>query len=89
MTYSTKITSKGTITIAAPIRQALGLKTGQKLSMAIDKDNQIILNGGTDMKAFQRTRAKMTKNLPNHLKGISGEPLRQATAKAWIAGNDN
>jgi len=89
MTYDTTVTSKGTITIAAPLRKALGLKTGQKLTLALNKDNQIVLDAGTDMKAFVATRAGITKNIPNHLKGLSGYTLREAAAKAWIAGHDD
>lgn len=89
MTYSTTITSKGTITIAAPLRKALGLKTGQKLTVALNKENQIILDAGTDMKTFEATRARITKNIPSHLKGLSGDSLRQAAAKAWVAGQSD
>jgi len=89
MTYDTKITSKGTITIAAPLRKALGLKTGQKLTVALNKDNQIVLDAGTDMKTFEATRARITKNIPNHLKGLSGDSLRQAAAKAWVTGHND
>ncbi len=89
MTYNTTVTSKGTITIAAPLRKALGLKTGQKLTLALNKDNQIVLDAGTDMKAFEATRARITKNIPNHSKGLSGDSLRQAAAKAWVAGHDD
>ena len=89
MTYNTTVTSKGTITIAAPLRKALGLKTGQKLTLELNNDNQIVLDAGTDMKAFEATRARITKNIPNHLKGLSGDSLRQAAAKAWVAGHDD
>lgn len=89
MTYNTTVTSKGTVTIAAPLRKALGLKTGQKLTVALNKDNQIVLDAGTEMKAFVATRARITKNIPNHLKGLSGDSLREAAAKAWVAGNDD
>ncbi len=86
MTYNTTVTSKGTITIAAPLRKALGLKTGQKLTVELNHNNQIVLDAGTDIKAFEATRAKITKNIPNHLKGLSGDSLRQAAAKAWVEG---
>lgn len=85
MAYATTVTSKGTVTIAAPLRKALGLKAGQKLTMVLNKDNQIVLDAGTDMKAFEATRARITKNIPNHLKGLSGDSLRQVAAKAWVA----
>lgn len=89
MTYNTTVTSKGTITIAAPLRKALGLKTGQKLTLALNKDNQIVVDAGTDMKTFEATRARITKSIPNHLKGLSGESLREAAAKAWVAGHND
>lgn len=89
MTYNTTVTSKGTITIAAPLRKALGLKTGQKLTVALNGDNQIVLDAGTDMRAFEVTRAKITKNIPDHLKCLSGDSLRQAASKAWVAEYDD
>lgn len=89
MTYGTTVTSKGTVTIAAPLRKALGLKTGQKLTVALNKANQIVLDAGTDMNAFEATRARITKNIPNHLKGLSGDSLRHAAAKAWVAGHND
>lgn len=85
MTYNTTVTSKGTITIAAPLRKALGFKTGQKLTLSLNEDNQIVLDAGTDLKAFEATRTRIVKNLPSHLKGLSGSELRQAAAKAWAA----
>ena len=89
MTYNTTVTSKGTVTIAAPLRKVLGLKTGQKLSISLNQNNQIVLDAGTDMKAFEATRAKITKKIPNHLKGLAGDTLREAAAKAWINGNND
>lgn len=86
MTYDTTVTSKGTITIAAPLRKALGLKAGQKLTLKLSNDNQIILDPATDMRSFEASRARITKNIPDHLKGLSGDPLCQASAKAWVAG---
>lgn len=89
MTYDTTVTSKGTVTIAAPLRKALGLKTGQKLTVALNKENQIVLDAGTDLKSFEATRAEITKNIPDHLKGLSGDSLRQAATKAWVADYDD
>ncbi len=86
MKYITTVTSKGTITIAAPLRKALGIKAGQKLSVNITSDNHLVLDVGTDMKAFQVKRAAITRKLPDHLKGLAGEDLQKAAAKAWVAG---
>ena len=88
MTYTTTITSKGTVTIAAPLRKALGLKTGQKLTIALNSNNQIVLDAGTDMKAFEVTRSNITRKIPDHLKGLTGDSLREASAKAWVDGSD-
>lgn len=89
MTYNTTVTSKGTITIAAPLRKALGLKTGQKLTVSLNSNNQVVLDAGTDFKTFEATRLKITKNIPDHLKGLAGDALRDAAAKAWVAGSND
>lgn len=86
MIYNTTVTSKGTITIAAPLRKAMGLKTGQKLTVTLNANNQVVVDAGTDMKAFAATRANITKKIPNHLKGLAGDSLRDAASKAWVAG---
>ncbi|MES2971883.1 MAG: AbrB/MazE/SpoVT family DNA-binding domain-containing protein [Patescibacteria group bacterium] len=88
MTYNTTVTSKGTITIAAPLRKALGLKTGQKLTISLNANNQVVLDAGTDLKVFEATRANITRKIPSHLKGLAGDSLREAAAKAWVAGNN-
>ncbi len=89
MIYNTTVTSKGTITIAAPLRKALGLKTGQKLTVSLNSDNQVVLDAGTDLKAFEATRAKITRKIPDHLKGLAGDNLREAASKSWIAGSND
>jgi bifunctional DNA-binding transcriptional regulator/antitoxin component of YhaV-PrlF toxin-antitoxin module len=85
MTYNTIVTSKGTITIAAPLRKALGLKTGQKLTLTLNASNQVVLDAGTDLKTFEATRASIAKKIPSHLKGLAGDSLREAAANAWVA----
>lgn len=85
MTYNTTITSKGTITIAAPLRKSMGLQPGQKLTLSVNPSNQIVLDAGTNMKTFEKTRARIAKKVPNHLKGLGGDSLREAAAKAWVA----
>lgn len=83
MTYRTTITSKGTITIAAPLRKALGLRPGQKVSLSLNHDNQLVVSTATDMKRFAARRAEITRKIPPHLKGLSGDSLRAAAAGAW------
>lgn len=77
------MTSKGTITIAAPLRKTLGLKPGQKLNVSLNKNNQIIMDSGVSMQQFEATRARIVKKIPSHLRGLQGEALRQARAEAW------
>ena len=87
MRYTTTVTSKGTITIAAPLRKALGIKPGQKLFINMTADNkQLVVKAGTNMQAFQAKRAAITEKIPQHLKGLSGEELQKAAAKAWLSG---
>ena len=85
MKYGTTVTSKGTITIAAPLRKALGIKSGQKLALSLNEDNKIVLDAGTNMSDFELLRARVTKNIPDHLKGLAGESLRRAAADAWTS----
>ena len=89
MTYTTTVTSKGTVTIAASLRKALGIKAGQKLTTSLNQVGQIVLDSGTDMKTFEAKRAMITKKIPAHLKGLSGDSLRQAAATAWVASHDD
>ena len=89
MKYTTTVTSKGTVTIAAPLRKALGIKAGQILSIDITSDNRLVLDAGTDMKAFEAKRAAITRKIPDHLKGLAGEDLQKAAARAWLAGYDD
>ena len=85
MKYTTTVTSKGTITIAAPLRKALGFKPGQKLSLTLDKNRQVVIGGGTSAADFEKIRDDITKKIPNHKKGLTGQALKEATAKAWVA----
>jgi len=85
MRYATIITSKGTITIAAPLRKALGFKTGQKVHLTLDKNRQVVIDGGTDVHEFEALRDSITKKIPSHKKGLTGQALKEAAAKAWVA----
>jgi AbrB family looped-hinge helix DNA binding protein len=85
MKYTTTITSKGTITIAAHLRRAMGFKPGQKVSLTLDKNRQIVIDGGVDIKEFEKLRSEITKKIPAHKKGLTGQALKEAAAKAWVA----
>jgi AbrB family looped-hinge helix DNA binding protein len=87
MRYTTTVTSKGTVTIAAPLRKALGIKPGQKLFIDISDDNKrLVLDSGTSMQAFRVKRAAIAEKIPPHLKSLSGAELQAAATKAWLAG---
>jgi bifunctional DNA-binding transcriptional regulator/antitoxin component of YhaV-PrlF toxin-antitoxin module len=85
MKYTSTITSKGTITIAAPLRKALGFNPGQKVSLTLDKNRQVVISGGTTVADFEKLRDEITKKIPSHKKGLTGQALKEATAKAWVA----
>jgi AbrB family looped-hinge helix DNA binding protein len=85
MKYSTTITSKGTITIAAPLRKALGFKPGQKVSLILNNDRQIVIGGGIPVADFEKLRDELIKKIPSHKKGLTGQTLKEAAAQAWVA----
>ena len=88
MKYTSTITSKGTITIAAPLRKALGFKPGQKVSLSLDSNRQVVIDGGTKIADFEKLRDEIVKKIPSHKKGLTGRALKDATAKAWVADHD-
>lgn len=79
------MTSKGTITIAAALRKALGFRPGQKVSLTLDKGGRVVISGGTTVADFEKLRDEITKKIPSHKKGLAGQALREAAAKAWVA----
>jgi AbrB family looped-hinge helix DNA binding protein len=84
MKYTSTITSKGTITIAAPIRKALGFKAGQKVSLTLNQNRQVVIGGGTTIADFEKVRDDIVKKIPSHKKGLAGQALKEAAAKAWV-----
>ncbi|MBX3267971.1 MAG: AbrB/MazE/SpoVT family DNA-binding domain-containing protein [Acidobacteria bacterium] len=83
MKYDTTITSKGTITIAAPIRKALGLRPGQKVRLFVNTNNNVEMDAGISAAEFQARRDELLKNvtLPKKLKGLTARELRDIAAK--------
>jgi len=83
MKYDTTITSKGTITIAAPIRKSLGLKTGQKVRLFVNKHKNVEIDAGISIEQFEKLRDEMLKKvkIPEHLKGLTVRELRELAAK--------
>jgi AbrB family looped-hinge helix DNA binding protein len=79
MKFQTKITSKGTITIAAPLRKELGLKSGQTIHMFVNKNKNIEIDTGIAIEEFERVRDEILKRvkIPEHLKGLTVRELRE------------
>ncbi len=85
MTYESIITSKGTITIAAPLRKALGLKPGQKVKLYINQNKNVEIDAGTSFEEFEKVRERIVAKIPKEKKGLTGRELKEAIAKAWVA----
>jgi hypothetical protein len=34
---------------------------------------------------FEKLRDEITKKIPSHKKGLTGQALKEATARAWVA----
>ena len=85
MRFESKMTSKGTITIAAPLRKALGLKPGQTVRMELDKkNNRILMDTGVTMEQFIKIRDEILSKYPKR-KPLTGRALKDAIAKAWVS----
>lgn len=83
MMYETTITSKGTITIAASVRKALGFKPGQKVKLFINKNNRVEIDAGISVEEFEKRRDERLKKvkIPEYLKGLTVRELRDIAAK--------
>jgi bifunctional DNA-binding transcriptional regulator/antitoxin component of YhaV-PrlF toxin-antitoxin module len=85
MKFESKMTSKGTITIAAPLRKALGLKPGQKVKLELDKrNNRIMMDTGITVEQFEKIRDEILTKYPKR-KPLTGRALKEAIAKAWVS----
>ncbi|NOT49386.1 MAG: hypothetical protein HOP17_16805 [Acidobacteria bacterium] len=84
MRYETIITSKGTITIAAPIRKALGLKPGRKVRLSLEKNNKLLVDPGMSVEEFEAAREQLVSKIPKHKLGLTGKALKDAIEKAKI-----
>lgn len=80
------MTSKGTITIAAPIRKALGLKPGQKINLELDKKtNRVSFETGKTLEQLERIRDEVLSKYPNRPVGLSLSEMRRRSAAAWLS----
>ena len=86
MRYRTKMTSKGTITISAPIRKALGFRPGQTIELELDeKNNRVLMDTGMTIERFEKIRDEVLSKYPKR-KPLTGKALKEAAAKAWVSG---
>jgi len=85
MRYETTITSKGTITIASPLRKALNLKPGRKVRLSLDKDNRLLIDPGMTVEEFEAARERLVSKIPKHKLGLTGRSLKDAMEMAKIA----
>ncbi len=85
MKYETTVTSKGTITIAAPLRKALGIRPGQKMRLELDeKNNRLVMDTGLTIEQFEKIRDDILTKYPKR-KPLTGRALKEAIAKAWVS----
>ena len=64
MKYETTVTSKGTITIAAAIREALGLKPGKKVRLSLMANRLILLEPAITVDEFIEYRDELLNEVP-------------------------
>jgi AbrB family looped-hinge helix DNA binding protein len=89
MRFPTTLTSKGTITIAAPIRKALGLKPGQKINLELDKTtNRVSFETGKTLEQLERIRDEILSKYPHRPLGLSLSEMRKRAAAAWLSEKD-
>lgn len=85
MKYETTITSKGTITIASPLRKALNLKPGRKVRLSIDSENKLLIDPGITVEEFEAARERLLSSIPVKNLALTGVALKTAIEKAKIA----
>ena len=85
MKYETTITSKGTITIASPLRKALNLMPGRKVKLSLDGNKRLLIDPGTTMEEFEVAREQLLREIPKHKLKLKGQELKNAVEKAKIA----
>lgn len=89
MKYESTMTSKGTVTVPAPLRKVLKLEPGQKIQMQLDKKGgSIIMGRGVTIEQLEKVRDEVLSKLPKR-KPLTGKALKEAAARAWADGYRN
>jgi AbrB family looped-hinge helix DNA binding protein len=81
MKYESTMTSKGTITIAAPIREALGLKPGGKVRLSLMKDRRILIEPAISVDDFIKFRDELLTESPD-VPSLSPSEIDEAKLQA-------
>lgn len=71
MTYSSKLTSKGQVTVPVKIRRRLGLKPGEPVRFRLTTANQVIIEKNT----WKDDLAKLHNEVADQLKKRGIKPL--------------
>lgn len=79
------VTTKGTVTIPAKFRKQFGIDNAKKVRFNVNHNGELVISPTISMEEFAKRRdIVMAKvNIPDHLKGLSGDALREVAAKAW------
>jgi bifunctional DNA-binding transcriptional regulator/antitoxin component of YhaV-PrlF toxin-antitoxin module len=86
MKYESTMTSKGTVTIAAPLRKALKLEPGQKIRMELDrKSGRIVMDGGVTIEHLEKIRDEILSKYPDRPKGLTIKAMRDMATKKWLS----
>lgn len=80
MTYSTKMTSKGQVTIPVAIRRNLGLKAGESVQFKYQKrGNQVIIEKNDWKQDLSKLQTEVAAHLKkNHIAPLNDEELDEA-----------
>lgn len=62
MTYFTTVTSKGQVTLPAPLRKKLNIKSGQRVEVSLDNHNQAVIKSIVDVEAVREANRVFAQN---------------------------
>ena len=76
MTYTTTMTSKGQVTIPAPIRRNLGLKAGESVRFKLGNNSQVVVEKNDWKQGLNDLHKEVAAHLKKHnIKPLSNEEL--------------
>lgn len=84
MSYTTTVTSKGTITLPSQIRKAFRITPGRKVTVSVNDRGEIVVRPGITLEEFETIRERLVASIPKEKLGIKGRALKEAIANAWV-----